>query len=95
MSDRMTPIPFGIMMDWIIKDINGGRGILGVRFPRAVHGYAYCFLGENLEAPFGPAAGPHTQLAQNIAAAYAGGARFFELKTVQTLDGPDIHVSKP
>lgn len=95
MSDRMTPIPFGIMMDWIIKDINSGRGILGVRFPRAVHGYAYCFLGENLEAPFGPAAGPHTQLAQNIAAAYAGGARFFELKTVQTLDGPDIHVSKP
>lgn len=48
-----------------------------------------------METPFGPAAGPHTQLAQNIIAAYAGGARFFELKTVQTLDGEDLPVSKP
>ena len=41
------------------------------------------------------AAGPHTQLAQNIAAAYVCGARIFELKTVQTLDGRDLKVSKP
>lgn len=35
----------------------------------------------------GPAAGPHTQLAQNIIASYYAGARFFELKTVQKMDG--------
>ncbi|PKP54718.1 putative selenate reductase subunit YgfK, partial [Candidatus Atribacteria bacterium HGW-Atribacteria-1] len=34
----------------------------------------------------GPAAGPHTQLTQNIIAAYLVGGRFFELKTVQKLD---------
>ena len=39
--------------------------------------------------------GPHTQLAQNIVAAYLAGARYFELKTVQTLDGEDLPVSKP
>ncbi|MEG0126312.1 MAG: putative selenate reductase subunit YgfK, partial [Clostridia bacterium] len=50
---------------------------------------------EQIETPFGPAAGPHTQLAQNLIAAYAGGSRFFELKTVQTLDGSDLHVAKP
>ena len=36
--------------------------------------------------PLGPAAGPHTQLAQNIVLAFAGGARVFELKTVQIID---------
>lgn len=55
--------------------------------------YAHDFM--RIEMPFGPAAGPHTQLAQNIAAAYAGGARFFELKTVQPIDGTDLVVNKP
>jgi len=43
----------------------------------------------------GPAAGPHTQLSQNIIAAYIAGGRFFELKTVQELDGEDLPVAKP
>ena len=47
-------------------------------------------FGEKLEVPLGPAAGPHTQMAQNIISAYIGGARFFELKTVQTLDGEEL-----
>ena len=46
-----------------------------------------------LETPFGVAAGPHSQLAQNIIAAWLNGARFIELKTIQTLD--EIEVSKP
>ncbi|HJD26583.1 MAG TPA: putative selenate reductase subunit YgfK, partial [Candidatus Blautia intestinipullorum] len=40
--------------------------------------------------PIGPAAGPNTQLAQNIAASYYAGARFFELKTVQKMDGDEL-----
>ena len=36
--------------------------------------------------PIGPAAGPHTQLAQNIALGWLAGARIFELKTVQIND---------
>ena len=47
-------------------------------------------FGEKIETPIGPAAGPHTQMAQNIIAAYFAGARFFELKTVQTLDGREL-----
>ncbi len=46
-----------------------------------------------LESPVGVAAGPHTQLAQNIIAAWLTGARYIELKTVQTLD--ELEVSKP
>ncbi|MCP3929163.1 MAG: putative selenate reductase subunit YgfK [Bacteroidetes bacterium] len=50
-------------------------------------------FGQKLESPIGVAAGPHTQLAQNIVAAWLCGARFIELKTVQTLD--ELDVSKP
>ena len=46
--------------------------------------------GERIETPFGPAAGPNSQLAQNIIAAYVAGARFFEVKTVQKMDGADL-----
>ncbi len=36
--------------------------------------------------PLGPAAGPHTQMAQNLLLSYVGGARILELKTVQVND---------
>jgi len=50
-------------------------------------------MGLRLDAPLGMAAGPHTQLAQNIVAGWLCGARFMELKTVQILDR--IEVSRP
>ncbi len=51
------------------------------------------FLGRPAATPIGPAAGPHTQLAQNIVLAYLGGARVFELKTVQVLD--ELVIGRP
>jgi putative selenate reductase len=47
--------------------------------------------------PVGPAAGPHTQMAQNIVLSWLGGGRIIELKTVQVNDRlriprPCIHV---
>lgn len=55
------------------------------------------FNNEYLRYPLGPAAGPHTQLAQNLLAAYLTGARFFELKTVQVTDGAEMRamIEKP
>jgi len=50
-------------------------------------------FGQRLQTPIGVAAGPHTQLAQNIVAAWLMGSSFIELKTVQTLD--ELHISKP
>ena len=47
-------------------------------------------FGQYLATPVGPAAGPHTQLAQNIVCAWLSGARFIELKTVQVLDHLEI-----
>jgi len=40
--------------------------------------------------PLGVAAGPHTQLAQNIVVGWLAGARVIELKTVQVLDRLEI-----
>jgi putative selenate reductase len=95
MSDRMTPIPFGKLMNWILEEQKTGA-VFGVkRLFHADPAKTYEVFGRKLETPFGPAAGPHTQLAQNIVAAYAAGSRFFELKTVQKLDGEDLPVSKP
>ncbi len=98
MSDRMTPIPFAELLDIMLQELQCEGSIFGI--PRADFYTAQpeclpeCF-GRKPEALFGPAAGPHTQLAQNIVAGYLTGARFFELKTVQTLDGEDLQVSKP
>ena len=95
MSDRMTPIPFRELMNRVLLEHAQGS-VFGVHAPYvAKTGKLLDLFHEHLETPFGPAAGPHTQLAQNIIAAYYAGSRFFELKTVQTLDGEDLPVSKP
>ena len=98
MSDIMRPISFGHLMDWILEEYRKCGSIFGVPDPvKHVNGQALPIFDEKIEAPFGPAAGPNTQLAQNIVAAYAAGARFFELKTVQVMDGPELAacVNKP
>lgn len=97
MSDRMTPMHFSQLMDWAMDEKRKTGGIFGLRkfFSYPQQSPQLSLLGGSLEAPFGPAAGPHTQLAQNILAAYAAGARFFELKTVQIIDGEDLPVNKP
>lgn len=48
------------------------------------------FMGRPAATPLGPAAGPHSQMAQNLVLGWLAGARLFELKTVQILDDLDI-----
>ena len=98
MSDIMRPMPFGQLMNWALEEYGKSGSFFGVSDPvKHTNGQALPIFEEKIEAPFGPAAGPHTQLAQNIIAAYAAGARFFELKTVQVMDGPELAacVNKP
>ncbi len=51
------------------------------------------FVGRRAASPIGPAAGPHSQLAQNIVLSWLGGSRLFELKTVQILD--ELEIARP
>ena len=96
MSDKMTAIPFPKLMEWILEEKHTKGTVFGIQRPyEADRDHVWEFFGGKLEMPFGPAAGPHTQLAQNLVAAYYAGSRFFELKTVQIIDGDDLPVSKP
>ena len=97
MSERMTPLPFGELLERLLEEYERQGAVFGERrFYRAGKKTLPIF-GEKLETPLGPAAGPHTQLAQNIVTAYCCGARFFELKTVQKMDGAELAacISRP
>ena len=98
MSELMIPIPFKELMNWIMTEYRQEGSVFGVHRPYVAGEKSLpIFGGEKIETPFGPAAGPNTQLAQNIIAGYFAGARFFELKTVQKMDGADLAacISRP
>lgn len=98
MSDKMRPIPFEKMLLWITTELKEKGSVFGIHKSKFYYNKSGKFIsmfGEKLASPIGPAAGPNSQLTQNIVAAYLTGCRFIELKTVQKLDGEDLPVSKP
>ena len=96
MSDIMRPIPFDRLLNRALSEYAQEGSIFGVsKIVRYSLGRALPIFDERIEAPFGPAAGPNTQLAQNIIAAYVAGSRFFELKTVQKMDGRELAACVP
>ncbi|MDO4555546.1 MAG: putative selenate reductase subunit YgfK [Lachnospiraceae bacterium] len=98
MGDIMRPIPFSKLIGWIMKEKKTAGSVFGVHKSYHKKNDANLTLfGTSLETPIGPAAGPHTQMAQNIIAAYMAGSRFFELKTVQIMDGEELSacITKP
>ena len=95
MSEKMYPIPFKSLMNWIVTEYAREGEIFGVHTPYYATGKTLPIFGERIETPFGPAAGPNSQLAQNIIAAYMAGARFFEVKTVQKMDGVELAACVP
>ena len=96
MSDIMKSIPFGQLAEWILEEHRKSGQVFGIQKAYvADQEKTVEIFGRKLENPVGPAAGPHTQLAQNLVAAYFAGARFFELKTVQKMDGPELSACVP
>jgi putative selenate reductase len=95
MSDKMNPISFKNLLNWIFEEFENQNFIFGIpedQFFTPKNSKTILF-DENLSSPLGPAAGPHTQMAQNIISAYLTGSRFFELKTVQIMD--NLEIDKP
>jgi len=96
MSDKMYPIPFHRLLDWIKLEYSNQQSIFGIpanNFYRVAGAHGFAIGNQTCSRPLGPAAGPHTQMTQNIIAAYLTGARFFELKTVQIID--NLEIAKP
>ena len=98
MSDRFHPIWMEQLTDWVFDELETRDSLFGVPrsafyVPDPAARYRTDVYGVELDTPFGVAAGPQTQMAQNIIVSWLVGARFIELKTIQTLD--ELDVSKP
>jgi putative selenate reductase len=97
-TPAFTPFPLGMLLGRIAHEWETRRRIFDLppaRFFDAstAPDLSVDFLGRRAATPLGPAAGPHTQLAQNIVLAWLSGARIVELKTVQVLD--QLEVARP
>jgi putative selenate reductase len=98
MAELMRPIPFRNLMKWSFTELKDSKSIFGVRqskFYKNTSNTKINIFGDDITSPVGPAAGPNSQLAQNIIASYLGGARFMELKTVQIMDGEELRNCVP
>ncbi|MCR4677017.1 MAG: putative selenate reductase subunit YgfK [Sphaerochaetaceae bacterium] len=99
MGDKMRPVPFQELMERVFTEYRNHESIFGIHkdsfYSDGGHGIEV--FGQKCATPLGPAAGPHTQLAQNIIASYLVGGRFMELKTVQIMDylGERNMIAKP
>ncbi len=83
------------LVDWIFSEYESRKSILGLPrelffMPHENDPFRVGLYDQILQTPFGVAAGPHTQMAQNIVLAWLTGSRIIELKTVQILDKLDI-----
>ena len=96
MADLMRPIPFSELLARISGEFRNHDSIFSIhkdQFYKDDGKHKVKVFNESATTPMGPAAGPHTQLSQNIVASYLVGARFIELKTVQIMD--HLEIAKP
>ncbi len=98
MSDRFHPISMEQLTKWVFTELDEKGSLFNVPrsaffVPSPDHPYRITKYGVEMDTPFGVAAGPHTQMAQNIIVSWLVGARLIELKTIQTLD--ELDVNKP
>jgi len=98
MTDKFSIIPLAKLLQIILTQYRNTKSIFGIPEelffkPDLKDDFRFLRFDQLMENPIGVAAGPHTQLAQNIVASWLTGARYIELKTIQTLD--QLELSKP
>ena len=94
----LTPLPMEVLLNRIGHEWDTRKRIFDLptaRFFNVSDGpdISMEFMGRPVATVVGPAAGPHSQMAQNIVLAWLGGARLMELKTVQILD--ELEIGRP
>ena len=88
---QLRPYPFGALVRRAFRELEQKSALFDLPVTDGFFGAPGLDLsvrchGRPAATPFGPAAGPHSQLAQNIVLAWLAGGRVIELKTVQILD---------
>lgn len=91
----LRPLPVAVLARRLFRELaekNAAFDLPARRFVRGEDDLDLSFSagGRRMAVPFGPAAGPHTQLAQNIVLSWLAGGRAIELKTVQDDDALSI-----
>jgi putative selenate reductase len=91
---ELNPYPFEALVRRMMREAGEGGAIFDLPANRFVRDpgrdLAVAFQGHRPGSPLGPAAGPQTQMAQNMVLSWLGGSRIMELKTVQVDDELDI-----
>jgi putative selenate reductase len=95
---ELVPLPLPLLLRRAFHEYRNEGKIFDLPKSRFFRGFSGLdlsveFHGHRASTPLGPAAGPHGQLAQNIALSWLGGARIIELKTVQILD--ELKIPRP
>jgi putative selenate reductase len=95
---HLVPYPFDRLLLRAVRELERNGSIFDLPARKFFTGsphldFGVSLHGRKISSPLGPAAGPHTQMAQNIVLSWLGGARYMELKTVQVLD--ELTIPRP
>jgi putative selenate reductase len=95
---ELRPYPFGALLLRMFRELDEHDAIFHLPRRKFVlgdqrHDTSVVFQGHVAGSPLGPAAGPQSQMAQNIVLSWLAGCRIFELKTVQILD--ELKIPRP
>jgi putative selenate reductase len=95
---ELYPYPFKALIRRMFNELDKHQTIFDLPVKKFFLGdesidFSVNFHGEKASSPLGPAAGPHSQLAQNIVLSWLAGGRIMELKTVQILD--ELEIPRP
>lgn len=95
---ELVPYPFAALVKRMFHELDEADAIFDLprsKFwrPSEERDVSLAMHGKRAATPLGPAAGPQSQMAQNLVLAWLGGSRIIELKTVQILD--ELEIPRP
>jgi putative selenate reductase len=95
---ELVPYPFPRLISRMFRELEADGSIFDLPRKKFVLGdpeldFSVSFHDKPASTPLGPAAGPQSQLAQNLVLSFLGGGRIMELKTVQIMD--ELKIPRP